>query len=177
MGIQSFRNKYNLGKYKYQIGRFSAPALCNPPLSRGASPRVARVLTLRRMKEITKAVLVCLGTMKNVRGVSAEPSGACCGGGKDGEQDVDVDVEGRGGAVVATMRDDEMADEEMEPTGRPPAGGDLDDDLDDEEEQEAARQAEQARIAAEQEQAEVTRQIALIQEREGTRSPSLQRLP
>jgi hypothetical protein len=46
-----------------------------------------------------------------------------------------------------------------------------------EEEQEAARQAEQARIAAEQEQAEVTRQIALIQEREGTRSPSLQRLP
>ena len=101
------------------------------------------------MEEITKADSMGLGAMKNVRGGSAEPSGACCGGGTCGEEEDNAACLGRGGTdVIATMRDGEatakgnrggsgstrcveMTDEKMEPSGlhcgQPPVGDDLND--------------------------------------------------
>ena len=91
------------------------------------------------MEETTEADSMGLGAMKNVRGGSAEPSGACCGGGAGGEEENAACLGQGGAAVVATTRDDEATakgnqggsgsarcvettDEKMEPTGQPPVG-------------------------------------------------------
>ena len=91
------------------------------------------------MEETTKADSMGLGAMKNVRGGSAEPSGACCGGGSCGEEENAACLGQGGAAVIATMRDGEATakgnrggsgstrcvettDEKMEPTGQPPVG-------------------------------------------------------
>ena len=113
---------------------------------------VALALNLHRMEETTEADSMGLGAMKNVRGGSAEPSGACCGGGTCGEEE-NAACLGQGGAdVIVTMRDGEatamgnrggsgstrcveMTDEKMEPSGlhcgQPPVPGPVGDDLDD----------------------------------------------